>query len=342
MPATQLGLFDAELAEVRQQLAEREETQRLNRAQRFEARKAAVMADTAAWKGGEHSQRIDVLLGKLLAVGDAGAPMHDAILIGINAAAKAGRLDDRHVTFVEEKARIEVARVADGLDVVKPVVWVNCTAADVAADDPGSGQLPVEIQQAAADRLNVFGPQLAALGFKNELEVSAASPKSAQAVKQQMNEVRHALMLLAPARFRIAKGYKLASQAKLDSREEFASTVLGIDTRAYPGVLTAVVLTASGLHQNSVAAAAKRDQNHQVDMDSIVTTGYWVGAVVDVQERRLAQKVGRDLDSLVWHAIDKFSGPVPNLGDIAEINYVNGVGITKNLQHERTDRGVGR
>lgn len=302
---SQFGLFDAELAEVRELLRDREEAYRRERQARFEANKSRLLADTGAWKGGEFSERVEDLLGKLLAAGEPAQGMHDAILSGINAAAKGGRLDERHVVFVEEKARAEVARVST-VDQAIPTSWVPRTAADLAKLDQGCAQLPAAIQQAALSRLNEYGPQLAHLGFKSEAEVGSHCPHNARQIADGMREVHTAVMLLAVNRYRHGKGYKTAKVEHLERMEMFASHVLGIDTQAHPGVKMDLPLTAGGVRHSRLRNSPKREQSHEAAAAAsapqhTLPSGIYVGKITALSDDTLQQKVGRDPRDVVVH-----------------------------------------
>lgn len=58
-------------------------------------------------------------------------------------------------------------------------------------------------------------------------------------------------------------------------------------------------------------------------------SGLFIGPIVRAEEGRVAQKIGRDPDKLVWHDVSKLQGKVPAVGDHAEISYAKGVGHVK-------------
>ncbi|ART61523.1 hypothetical protein CBP36_21395 (plasmid) [Acidovorax carolinensis] len=58
-------------------------------------------------------------------------------------------------------------------------------------------------------------------------------------------------------------------------------------------------------------------------------SGIFMGSIVRVENGLLAQKTGRDPDKLTWHDISKLQGRVPMVGENAEINYKQGVGVVK-------------
>lgn len=66
-----------------------------------------------------------------------------------------------------------------------------------------------------------------------------------------------------------------------------------------------------------------------------VTQGNHVGPVVAINGVRFAQKIGRDPAKVVWHDLANLSGPVPKVGDMAEIGYSKGVGIIKQKTQEK-------
>jgi hypothetical protein len=342
----QLGRFDEELEQVREQLRAREEAYHHERQARFEANKARILADTAAWKGGEFSERIDGLLGKLVDAGEPARGMHDAILGGINSAAKAGRLDESHVAFVEEKARIEVARVST-LGQVIPTSWGTRTAADLTAVDPGCTQLPEGIQKAALARLNAVGPQLAKLGFKSELEVDSSSPARARELASDMREVHTALMLLAVNRYRNAKGYKHAKAEHLERMEQFASQVLNIDTKAHPGVKMDLPLKSGGVRQSAPRSGPKNLHGQEVTAEGSAprqaeSTGVYVGKVTALTDTHLEQKVGRDPRDVVAHDRRALDGDDVAVGHVVTISYEMGVGRLTNRDLAIEQHGVGR
>ncbi|CAN7779495.1 hypothetical protein LJR296_007900 [Cupriavidus necator] len=342
----QFGLFDVELEEVREQLRVREEAILRERQARFEANKAKLLADTGAWKGGEFSERIDALLDRLVQSGAAARGMHDAILGGINAAAKGGRLDERHVAFVEEKARVEVARVGT-LTEVTPTKWEKQSAADLLAVDPSCTQLPEAIQHAALARLNELGPGLAQLGFKSELEVDTSSPRVAQELAGGIREVHTSLMLLAVNRYRDAKGYKQAKAERLDNIERFASQVLGIDTKAHPGVKLDLPLTSSGMRQKPTRNEAKTVELHESAGDASTArqaevSGIYVGKITSLSANHLEQKVGRDPRDVVVHDRAALSGDDVAVGHVVTISYEMGMGRISNKELAVDQRGPAR
>lgn len=342
----QFGLFDVELEEVREQLRAREEAIHRERQARFEANKAKLLADTGAWKGGEFSERIEALLDRLVKAGGSARGMHDAILGGINAAAKGGRLDERHVAFVEEKARVEVARVST-LGHVIPTKWERQSAADLSAVDPSCTQLPEAIQDAALARLNELGPRLAQLGFKSELEVDTSSPGDAQELAGGIREVHTALMLLAVNRYRNAKGYKQAKAERLDNIERFASHVLGIDTKAHPGVKLDLPLTSSGMRQkptrNEVTTVELREGAGESSTPHRAEVGgIYVGKITSLSADHLEQKVGRDPRDVVVHDRTALSGDDVAVGHVVTISYEMGMGRISNSELAVDQRGIAR
>lgn len=342
----QFGLFDTELEDVREQLRAREEAVLRERQSRFEANKAKLLGDTGAWKGGEFSERIDALLDRLVGAGGAARGMHDAILGGINAAAKAGRLDERHVAFVEEKARVEVARVST-LCQVLAATWEKRSAVDLSAADPSCTQLPEAIQQAALVRLNELGPHLAHLGFKSELEVDTSSPRAAQELAGGIREVHTALMLLAVNRYRDAKGYKQAKAERLEGMEQFASQVLGIDTKAHPGVKLDLPLTSSGMRQKPSRNEAKGGLLREGSEDASIAreaevSGVYVGKVTSLSTNHLEQKVGRDPRDVVVHNRGALCGDDVAVGHVVTISYEMGMGRISNNELALDQREIGR
>jgi hypothetical protein len=321
----QAGFFDAELTEVRAQMDARDTEMRLERARRFEARKAELRGDTAAWKTGPFAERVDAMLEQLATAGEPAHDMRDAILLGINAAAKQGRLTEDHVSFVEEKARKEVARVSlDGQ--VVATRWEPRTVASLAEIHPACGQLPHPLQSAAVDKINEVGARLALLGFKSELDVDSSCPQGAQDLARSIREVNTALILVGVARFRNAKGYRTSSEARLDYAESFATGVLALDTRSHPGVAMDLPLTTDGLRQ-APEPRVHRDQAAEiVEPRRAEASGHYAGKVVEVTPDRVVQKVGRDPRDLVAHDRRHLSEEPVRVGDVVTIAYEMGLG----------------
>ncbi|MES2879206.1 MAG: LPD7 domain-containing protein [Pseudomonadota bacterium] len=73
----------------------------------------------------------------------------------------------------------------------------------------------------------------------------------------------------------------------------------------------------------------------------VVNEGCHYGRITVVDGNRIAQKVGREPDKIVWHSIANLKGQVPGVGDMAEIKYMQGKGmvIDKGLSQ---GKGVGR
>jgi hypothetical protein len=303
--------------------AAHDEAMRAERTRRFEARKAELRGDTAAWKGGPFDERVEVLLAQLAAAGDPAHEMRDAILLGINAAAKQGRLDEQHVSFVEDKARKEVARVSLQGKVV-PAQWQARTLTDLAEVHPACLQLPEVVQRAAIDKVNGLGEQLGAIGFKSELEVDASCPAAAQGLARGLREIHTALILLGVARFRTAKGYKASSEARLDYAEDYATKVLGMETRSHAGIKMDLALTTDGLRQASRPRVA-RDEPAAFEPIEAEPTGMYVGKLVAVSDDHLVQKIGRSPRDLVRHRRGEVCGDVARAGDIVAISYEMGM-----------------
>lgn len=68
----------------------------------------------------------------------------------------------------------------------------------------------------------------------------------------------------------------------------------------------------------------------------VVSAGSHIGVVVKTQisAGRIAQKIGRDPDKVVWHDVANLKGPVPKFGEMAQIDYSNGIGVVKEPAHE--------
>jgi len=322
----QAGFFDAETEAVRAELAANEEALRAERARRFEARKAELRGDTVGWKDGPFSERVTALLDQLAEAGQPANDMRDAILLGINSAAKQGRLDEAHVSFVEDKARKEVARVSLQGRVVA-TQWCTRTLEDLAEVHPACRQLPEALQRAAIAKVNELGGELAKLGFKSELEVDASCPRPAQELSHGVREVNTALILLGVNRYRNAKGYKASSEARIEYAEDYASKVLGLDSRSLPGVKMDLPLTTDGLRQESRprARTGRADESPAGAPRQADPSGVYVGKLVEMSGERLVQKVGRDPRDLVAHERAAVSGDDARIGQIVTISYEMGV-----------------
>lgn len=73
-----------------------------------------------------------------------------------------------------------------------------------------------------------------------------------------------------------------------------------------------------------------------------VTAGLHIGRIVAMDAQMAGQQIGRDPDTVVWHDLDKLTGPRPRLGESAEIYYADGKGTVKDPQQERSSNGIGR
>lgn len=69
-----------------------------------------------------------------------------------------------------------------------------------------------------------------------------------------------------------------------------------------------------------------------------VSQGTHVGPVVAIEGGRFAQKIGRDPAIVVWHDLAVLTGPVPKLGEMANIEYSKGVGTVKNEKTQGVER----
>ena len=211
----------------------------------------------APWAGSEFAPRIDKMLADLDGAGTESATgMANAIRSGLKFDLASGPLKEEGISFREGKARETLAAVQ-----AKPTTWTPMTADRLAAQDRTTTKLPEPIVQAALAKLNALGPKLAALGHQADTEVNAASSPEARAIADQMREVVGALLHLAPARYRAAKGYKNHKPEKLSSFEDHATQVLGIDTRAHPGVDMSEVITSGGVRER-IERAAKNVSTH--------------------------------------------------------------------------------
>lgn len=75
---------------------------------------------------------------------------------------------------------------------------------------------------------------------------------------------------------------------------------------------------------------------------AVATKGLHVGPITAIEGGRIAQKVGRDPDKVVWHSLANLSGVTPQLGEIAEIGYSKGVGKVKEKVRAKAQDGVER
>jgi hypothetical protein len=129
-------------------------------------------------------------------------------LVGIGAAQAVASIG-----AVAEQLRVQLRALAnvgfEGIDAsFHCAMFANCVCgAGLELLGLGDGRLARRSRrqvQAAADKTNAPGSQLAKLGFAD----FRASPKNAQEIARQMRKIEQPLMHLGPARFRDAKGYK--------------------------------------------------------------------------------------------------------------------------------------
>lgn len=66
-----------------------------------------------------------------------------------------------------------------------------------------------------------------------------------------------------------------------------------------------------------------------------VSKGTHIGPIMAIKDGMIGQKSGRDPNKLVWHDVSKLKGPVPAIGEMAEINYDKGKGRVKDPQREQ-------
>lgn len=206
------------------------------------------------WPVGPFAERIRNLLDELRRGGaDEEANLVEA---GFEADAGSGRLNEQGVAHREDWGRKALARLADKGKPAKPLAFEPATLAELDEHTDGTlGALPQPIQDAALAKFNELGEQLAKHGVRYG-EVDSRFPEPVQELDDAMRQVVSASMHLAPRRYRATKGYKDHSPAKLEQSEDYASRVLGIDTRAHPGVDTSTPITASGGKQQLKAAPA--------------------------------------------------------------------------------------
>lgn len=342
----QAGFFEEELSDAYASVKDRDRALWDERERRLQERLAVILADTAAWKGGPFAERIDALLGLMVKAGDEAKGMHDAILNGINTAAKANRLDEKHVAFVEEKARQEVAKVGlKGAIIEAP--WRERTTADLAAVAIGCVQLPEPIQAAALAKLNSVGPQLGKLGFADEREVDGRATAEARGLKDEISSVYSSLMLLSGQRYRVEMAYKNINPDKVEQFEDFATKSIGIDTRQYPGVKTDLALMADGKERTTEGMAKRvvRTKSEKLAAASQADTaaGFYVGRVLEVTDDEVLQKFGRHTDDLVRHDRSQLEGGAGiEAGEVVTIRYAMGVGEVLGMAQGRSEPGVDR
>jgi N12 class adenine-specific DNA methylase len=233
--AAQFSMFDAELKAEFEAIDQRRKAIYQARQDRFLKTRAEMESDTSAWSGSEFASRIQAVLDSLREAGPAGEETRAAIGAGFRMDGNQNRLTEETVSFRETVARRELANISTGVN--RPsTTWKILSVNDLTEMELDIGKLPAPIVEAALDRLNTAGKELAVMGYKDEYEVNPSAPENARKVANQMREVVNSLMHLAPIRERIAKGHKNAKQAKLDRMEDLATEILGINTRNYPGV----------------------------------------------------------------------------------------------------------
>lgn len=247
--AAQIGMFDVELKAEYEAIAQREQNRIQAKRDRLALARAKMDADTSAWDKSEFAPRIQAMLESLANAGEKGMEMRAVIQAGINMDAKQAKLSEESVAFREKVAQRELATIA--LNGIRLSVKAQpITTTGLVEVEPDIGKLPAPIVDAAVLRLNELGVKLALLGFVHYHEVDNRAPQDAIDIADQMRGITSAMLLLAPIRERIAKGYKNAKQQKLDRMEDFATEVIGINTRNYPHV---------GLDALSVVSVAERE-----------------------------------------------------------------------------------
>lgn len=207
---------------------------------------AADQAPAKATETWEQSPFADRINGYLKQLEDAGENTK-FIRKDLERAAKLGQITEESVAFRENYARQVIANKArDSGNIVRPEVeTIDADRLDKISSNVATS-LPVEIQQAAITKLNNLYGRLADLGYKPG-EVNNGTPsREAREIQLEINGILHSLMLIAPARYAQAKGYKAFKQDKLDRLEKEASEYLGIDTKAYPGIDTGMRISTVG------------------------------------------------------------------------------------------------
>lgn len=204
------------------------------------------------WSTHEQADRISAMRDSLTAAGGKASEMWGSIEAGIKSELKrtGGKLDPHTLAFREQKARQTLADIAPN----KPkATWTDETSESLAQKEPVIGQLPKAITDAAATRINEYGAKLAEHGYQDPHEVGRDAPAEARALAEKIILTQQSLMHLAPARYQHAKGHKNAKQEKLEAFEAHASDLIGIDTKAHPGVDTDLAISAKGVRSNAKA-----------------------------------------------------------------------------------------
>lgn len=193
-----------------------------------------------AWHASEFAPRIEKMLGDLRAKG---LDDHAKVLEGgIESDLKHGQLTEAKIAFREQNARQAIANDArnNGTAPAAPVEKMTADRMHEVADTAAA--LPRQILEAAAKKWNPIAEQLGKMGFQYG-EVHSNAPIEAQRLHRNLKDIVQSLLGLAPRRYMAEKGYKNADPKKLKQAEEFASQVLGIKTKRYPGIDTSSPIT---------------------------------------------------------------------------------------------------
>lgn len=228
-----------------------------------------------AWHDSPFAPRIQAMVDQLNAAGDAGYAK--SISGGSALDAKNGKLAEENVAFRENNVRQRLATLATKDKPAAPVAIEPETAESLGQKINTLPALPRAIGDAAVARWNEIAPKLAALGFKDG-EVDARHSPEAQALQKQLKDISNALNGMAPRRYAQERGHKNLNPDAVARDEDFASQVLGIDTRAHPGIDASKQITLgqgvkapalpldqanTDLSLNDKAAAARADQLEQ-------------------------------------------------------------------------------
>lgn len=148
------------------------------------------------------------------------------------------------------------------------------------------------------------------------------------------------------------------------SVEEAAKTFAGISSEHKPMVKRSIVRTEGNVREDVVATSEKSSTNKKnlsasattVDREfqaalaneqaiktvapsnvvsEVVTKGHFVGPVTASADGRISQKIGRDPDKVVLHSISNLKGAIPEIGQIVDIKYLNGLGHVKSNEQEK-------
>jgi N12 class adenine-specific DNA methylase len=188
----------------------------------------------AAWRDTPFAPRIQAMWDALHAAG--AADMAHMVERGSHHDAKVGQLKEENTAFRESKARQTIAALADAGKPVQPLELDPIDAAQLEAMTDVGGTLPRPIIDAAVTKWNELAAKLGALGFTYADYIQSTRPLAARQAFNNLNHVLQVLNSLAARRYQEARQQQNRNPERLEQSEDWASEVLGIDTRAYPGV----------------------------------------------------------------------------------------------------------